>query len=56
VLDWIAPSAPAAPLAAGSVMEATARAPALTAAATLQRQASLSRADAPSLRIADGPA
>ena len=37
-------------------MEATARAPALTATATLQRQASLSRADAPRLRIADGPA
>lgn len=56
VLDWIAPAAPGAPLAAGSVMEAAARATALTATATLQRQASLSRADAPRLRIADGPA
>ena len=56
VLDWIAPTAPGAPLAAGSVMEATARAPALAATATLQRQASLSRIDAPRLRIADGPA
>ena len=56
VLDWIAPTAPRAPLAAGSVMEAAARAPALTATATLQRQASLSRVDAPRLRIADGPA
>ena len=56
VLDWIAPTAPGASLAAGSVMEATARAPALTATATLQRQVPLSRADAPRLRIADGPA
>ena len=37
-------------------MEAAARAPALAATATLQRQASLSRIDAPRLRIADGPA
>ena len=56
VLDWIAPTAPGAPLAAGSVPEATARAPALTANATLLRQTALSRADAPRLRIADGPA
>ncbi len=56
VLDWIAPAADGAALAAGSVPEAASRAPALTPTETLQRQTPLSRADAPRLRIADGPA
>ena len=56
VLDWIAPAADGAALAAGSVPEAASRAPALTPTETLQRQTSLSRPDAPRLRIADGPA
>ena len=56
VLDWIAPAADGAAMAAGSVPEAASRAPALTPTETLQRQTPLSRADAPRLRIADGPA
>ena len=56
VLDWIAPAADGAAMAAGSVREAASRAPALTPTETLQRQTSLSRSDAPRLRIADGPA
>ena len=56
VLDWIAPAADGAAMAAGSVPEAASRAPALTPTETLQRQTSLSRANAPRLRIADGPA
>ena len=55
VLDWIAPSSESAPLAAGAVAEATARAGALTASTTKQ-QATVLQASAPRLRIADGPA
>ena len=56
VLDWIAPAADGAAMASGSMPEAASRAPALTPTETLQRQTPLSRADAPRLRIADGPA
>ncbi len=55
VLDWIVPGNATAPLAAGAVNEATARAAGLSANVTSQRSTALKPA-APRLRIADGPA
>ena len=56
VLDWIVPAGDAAPMATAALPESLARAGVVPGNETLLRRASLTRRDAPRVRIADGPA